>query len=476
MDENNRFDVAVIGAGSGGYIAAIRAAQLGFKVACCDDWTGSDGKPAPGGTCTNVGCIPSKALLQSTEYLELAGHGFAEHGVKVGDLTFDVAQTMRRKAGAVRKNNEGILYLFRKNKISFFHGHAAFTRHDGEQFELVLSGSNTTLSAKHVIIATGSVPRPLLDLPYDESQILSNDGALRLEEAPRRLGVIGAGVIGVELGSVWRRVGSEVTLLEAAPSLLPMLDADLAKEALKAFVKQGLKFEFSVRVTSVRRDASGVQVSYETAEGGSKLAEFDKLIVCVGRQANTAGLDGAAIGLELDARGYVAVDASCQTNVKNVWAIGDVVRGPMLAHKAEAEGVAVAERIAGQLPEVDFNTIPSVIYTHPEIAWVGKTEQELKAAGVDYRAGNFPFMASGRARALGDTTGFAKVLVDSRSDAILGVHVIGPQASELIVEGTMAMEFRATAEDIAAVSHAHPTLGEVLKEASLASGGRALNF
>src|SRR5262245_2430623 len=388
------FDVVVIGGGPAGYIAAIRAAQLGLKTACIDEAKGADGKPALGGTCTNVGCIPSKALLQSSEHFEQAGHHFAEHGVKVKGLELDLAQMLKRKEKIIKASNDGIQYLFKKNKVTFFHGRASFSK------PLELKVGDETLVAKNVIIATGSVPRALPGAAFDEKLILSNDGALAIPEVPKRLGVIGAGVVGLEMGSVWRRLGSEVTILEALPAFLGAADEQVAKEAAKIFAKQGLKIQLGVKISAVK-SGKDVAVAYTDAEGKAQSVTFDKLIVSIGRIANTEGLNAEAAGLKLD-RGFIAVDDQCRTGVPGVWAIGDVVRGPMLAHKAEEEGVAVAERIAGQHPHVDFNTIPWVIYTTPEIAWVGKTEQQLKAEGVAYKSGMFPFMANARARALGD--------------------------------------------------------------------------
>ncbi len=411
------FDVVVIGGGPGGYIAAIRAAQLGLATACVDEWRGADGKPALGGTCTNVGCIPSKALLQSSENFDQAGHHFAEHGVKIKGLELDLAQMLKRKDKVVKASNDGVLYLFKKNKVTFFHGRGSFGK---SASEILVAGE--TINAKNVIIATGSNPRALPGADFDEKLILSNDGALAIPEVPKRLGVIGAGVIGLEMGSVWRRLGSEVTILEALPAFLGAADEQIAREAAKVF--------------------------FNNAEG---------------------------VGLKLD-RGFVAVDGDCRTNLPGVWAIGDVVRGPMLAHKAEEEGVAVAERIAGQKPHVDFNTVPWVIYTTPEIAWVGKTEQQLKAEGVEYRAGTFPFAANARARALGDTSGFVKFVSDAKTDEILGVHIIGPFAGELITEAVVAMEFRGSSEDIGMICHAHPSLSEAMKDAALAVDRRALNI
>jgi dihydrolipoamide dehydrogenase len=470
------FDVVVIGGGPGGYTAAIRAAQLGFATACVDDWSTVEGKPAPGGTCTNVGCIPSKALLQSSENYEHAGHSFAEHGIDAKGLTIDVARMLARKDKVVRQNNEGILYLFRKNKITFFHGLGSFAGGVPGAWQIEVTGASAaTFTAKNVIIATGSKPRALSGAPFDNKLILDNDGALAMASVPKRLGVVGAGVIGLEMGSVWRRLGSEVTILEALPAFLGAADEQVAKEAAKLFARQGLAIELGVKITKVNV-GKNVSVDYADASGQSKSVSFDKLIVAIGRVPHTAGLNAAKVGLTLDERGFVAVDDECRTNLAGVWAIGDVVRGPMLAHKAEDEGVAVAERIAGQHGHVDFNTVPWVIYTSPEIAWVGQTEQQLKAAGVAYRAGSFPFTANGRARAIGDTRGFVKFVADAKTDRILGMHAIGPMVSELIAEGVVAMEFGASSEDIARICHAHPSLSEAVREAALAVDKRTLNI
>ena len=474
---SQQFDVVVIGAGPGGYIAAIRAAQLGFTVACIDEWKNSTGGPAPGGTCTNVGCIPSKALLQSSENFDQAGHHFADHGIQIQGLDIDVGKMLARKDQVVKQNNDGILFLFKKNKVTFFHGRGAFAAKGDAGYEIKISGATEdTIVGKHVIVATGSNPRALPGTPFDEENILSNDGALRIRGVPKKLGLIGAGVIGLEMGSVWRRLGADVTVLEALPTFLGAVDEQIAKEAHKAFTRQGLKIEMGVKVGEIESGKKGVVVAWTNAKGEARTLEVDKLIVSIGRLPNTIGLSPDAVGLKLDERGAVLVDDQCRTNLPNVWAVGDVVRGPMLAHKAEEEGVAVAERIAGQHGHVNFNTVPWVIYTSPEIAWVGQTEQQLKAAGVKYKAGTFPFMANGRARALGDTTGMVKVLADAATDEILGVHIIGPMASELISEAVVAMEFRASAEDIARICHAHPSLSEATKEAALAVDKRTLNF
>jgi dihydrolipoamide dehydrogenase len=471
------FDVIVIGAGPGGYIAAIRAAQLGLSTACIDDWKNDQGGPAPGGTCTNVGCIPSKALLQSSEYYEHAAQHFAAHGIGLANLSIDVAKMLGRKNNVVKQNNDGILYLFKKNKVTFFHGRASFVKAQGGVYEIAVArGEPGTLSAKQVIVATGSRPRALPDVPFDEQAILSNTGALVIASVPRTLGIVGAGVIGLEMGSVWRRLGAQVTVLEALPEFLGVVDQQIAKEAHKAFARQGLKIELGVNIAAVKVDKKGVTLDYADAKGQAQALTVDKLIVSIGRAPHTEGLNAPAVGLKLDERGFIAVDDDCKTNLPGVWAVGDVVRGPMLAHKAEDEGVAVAERIAGQHAHVNFNTVPWVIYTSPEIAWVGQTEQQLKAAGRAYKAGTFPFLANGRARALGDTTGLVKVLADAKTDEILGVHIVGPLASELIAEAVVAMEFRASAEDIARICHAHPSLSEATKEAALAVDKRALNF
>ena len=478
---SKQFDVVVIGAGPGGYIAAIRAAQLGMKVACIDAWTNDKGGPAPGGTCTNVGCIPSKALLQSSEHFEHATKHFAEHGISTGKVTMDVATMVGRKDTVVKQNNDGILYLFKKNKVTFFHGRGSFARAVEGGYEIAVKGAqDDTLVGKQVIVATGSNARALPGVDFDEVNILSNDGALQIGAVPKKLGVIGSGVIGLEMGSVWRRLGADVTVLEGLPTFLGAVDEQIAKEAKKAFDKQGLKVELGVKIGEIKSSKKGkeskVSVAYTNAKGEAQALEVDKLIVSIGRVPNTVGLNPEAVGLQLDERGAIVVDGDCKTNLPGVWAVGDVVRGPMLAHKAEEEGVAVAERMAGQHGHVNFGTIPWVIYTSPEIAWVGRTEQQLKEQGVKYKAGTFPFLANGRARALGDTTGMVKFLADAATDEILGVHIVGPMASELIAEAVVAMEFKASAEDIARICHAHPSLSEATKEAALAVDKRTLNF
>lgn len=475
---STQFDVVVIGAGPGGYIAAIRAAQLGKKVACIDAWVDEKGNAKPGGTCTNVGCIPSKALLQSSEHYEQANHHFAEHGIEVGSVKLKLETLIGRKDNVVKQNNDGIQYLFKKNKVTFFVGKGSFVGKETDgTYKIKVDGKKSEeLVATHVIVATGSAPRALPGLAFDEEQILSNDGALRMSSVPKKLGVIGAGVIGLEMGSVWRRLGAEVTILEAAPAFLAMADEAVAKEAKKAFDKQGLKIEVGVKLGEIKQTAKQVKIPYTTAKGEEQTLEVDRLIVSIGRVPYTDGLNAAAVGLALNERGFIEVDGDCKTNLPNVWAVGDVVRGPMLAHKAEEEGVAVAERIAGKHGHVNFDTIPSVIYTSPEMAWVGKTEQQLKQEGREIKVGSFPFLANGRARALGDTTGFVKIIADAKTDEVLGAHIIGPMASELISELVTIMEFKGAAEDIARICHAHPTLSESVKEAALAVDKRSLNF
>lgn len=474
---SKQFDVIVIGGGPGGYIAAIRAAQLGFNVACIDEWKNDKGGPAPGGTCTNVGCIPSKALLQSSEHFEHANKHFAEHGITATGVKMDVAKMIARKDTVVKQNNDGILYLFKKNKVTFFHGRGSFVKAVEGGYEIKVAGKEEeVLTGKQIVVATGSSARALPGVPFDEENILSNDGALRLGKAPKKLALIGAGVIGLEMGSVWRRLGTEVVVLEGMDKFLSAVDEQIAKEAKKAFDKQGLKIELGVKIGEIKSGKKGVSIAYTNAKGEAQALEADKLIISIGRTANTAGLNAEAVGLALDERGCVVVDDDCKTSLPGVWAVGDVVRGPMLAHKAEEEAVAVAERIAGQHGHVNFGTIPWVIYTSPEIAWVGRTEQQLKEQGVKYKAGTFPFLANGRARALGDTTGMVKFLADAETDEILGVHMVGPMVSELISEAVVAMEFKASSEDIARICHAHPSLSEATKEAALAVDKRTLNF
>ena len=470
---SQQFDVAVIGGGPGGYVAAIRAAQLGFKTVCIDKGVNKAGDaPALGGTCLNVGCIPSKALLQSSEHFHAAQHDFAEHGITVGTPKMDVAKMIARKDAIVTKLTGGIAFLFKKNKVESIHGTGSLKGKNGDLWQIEVSGS--TIEAKNVIIATGSNPRPLPNVAVDNKTVLDNVGALNLLEVPKKLGLIGSGVIGLEMGSVWNRLGSKVTVLEALPQFMPMADGQVAKEALKTFTAQGLDIQLGVKIEAVENKGKSVTVKY-SVNGENKSETFDKLIVAIGRVPNTQGLNADTVGLKINERGFIEVDDECRTNLPNIWAIGDVVRGPMLAHKASEEGVAVAERIAGQKPHVNLGVIPAVVYTTPEMAWVGKTEEQLKEAGIAYRKGQAGFAANGRALGMGQASGFVKMLVDDKTDRILGVHIIGPMASELISEAVVAMEFSASGEDIARIIHAHPTLSEVIHEAALACDKRALH-
>jgi dihydrolipoamide dehydrogenase len=472
------FDVVFIGSGPAGYIGAIRAAQLGLRTACIEEWRNPNGEAALGGTCLNVGCIPSKALLESSEQYEHALHGLAGHGITVSGASVDLAKMLARKDAIVTKMTKGIETLFRKNKVVWLKGHGRFAARGpgGWQLEVGGAGAPETVEAKAVIVATGSKARHLPGVPVDQGVVCDNIGALAFDAVPPRLGVVGAGVIGLELGSVWRRLGSKVVLLEALPNFLPAADEAIAREAWKIFTKeQGLDIRLNAKIGKVSVGKNGAVVEYEQ-DGKADRLEFDRLVVSIGRVPNTDGLGAEAVGLKLDARGFVEVDDHCRTNLPNVFAIGDVVRGPMLAHKGEEEGVMVAELIAGQKAHVNLDTIPWVIYTSPEIAWVGKTERELKAAGVPYRAGQFPFSINGRALGHGDTHGFVKMLAHERTDEILGVHIVNTHASELIAEAVVAMEFRAASEDIARIVHAHPSLAEVMHEAALAVDRRSLNM
>jgi dihydrolipoamide dehydrogenase len=478
MSQN--FDVVVIGGGPGGYIAAIRAAQLGFKVACAESNAYDDpkGEPRLGGTCLNVGCIPSKALLATSEEYENIAHHVSDHGITVKDVSVDVKKVIARKDEIVTKMTGGIQFLFRKNKITLLRGHGSFVGKSADGYQVKIDGKDAgTVTAKNVIIATGSKARHLPGMPVDNQLICDNEGALKFGATPKKLGVIGAGVIGLELGSVWRRLGAEVTILEALPNFLGACDEGVAKEAQKLFTKQGLKINLGVKIGEVKTSKKGVSVAYTDNAGAAQTLECDRLIVSVGRVPNTDGLNLEAIGLKTDERGFIAIDDhTCATAAPGVYAIGDVVRGPMLAHKAEDEGVLVAEVIAGQKPHIDYNCIPWVIYTSPEIAWVGKTEQQLKAEGRAYKPGQFPFAANGRALGMGAADGFVKVLADAQTDEILGVHIVGNAASDLIAEAAVAMEFKAAAEDIGRVCHPHPSLSEVVREAALATDKRALNM
>ncbi len=469
----DNYDVVVIGGGPGGYVAAIRCAQLGMSVACVDDWRTGEGKPALGGTCLNVGCIPSKAMLDSSHHYHRLQHEFAAHGIHVKGVSLKVADMQARKEKVVRTLTGGIEALFMKHKITWLQGRGRLL--EGSQVEIAPhDGETTTVQSKSTIIATGSTPAALESAPYDFDRIVDSSGALAFSEVPRHLGVIGGGVVGLELGSVWHRLGAQVTVLNRSASLLSKADEEIGQEAQRQLIKQGLDIRVGAKFKGAKANKRQVSVEYETSEGTQTL-KVDRLLVATGRRPNTEGLNATGVGLSLDEKGYIVVDEHCRTSLPGVYAIGDVVRGAMLAHKASEEGVMVAERIAGQAGHVNYATIPWVIYTWPEIAWVGKTTQELKAANRDFRAGVFPFSGNGRAHAMGDAVGLVKVLSDGKTDRVLGAHILGPSASEMIAEAVMVMEFGGSAEDIARTVHAHPTLSEAMHEAALAVDGRALH-
>ncbi|HRD71537.1 MAG TPA: dihydrolipoyl dehydrogenase [Aquimonas sp.] len=474
MSDVQQFDVVVIGGGPGGYVAAIRAAQLGMSVACVDATKGkADGKLALGGTCLNVGCIPSKALLDSSRQFHNLTHMFADHGISADNAKIDVKAMVGRKDKIVKQFNGGVSALFKANKVTAFHGlgtlrankRVSVKAHDGKDVEL---------QAKHVILASGSSSIELPFAKFDGQHIVDNVGALDFDSVPKRLGVIGAGVIGLEMGSVWKRLGAEVTIIEAMPEFLAAADGDISKTAAREFKKQGLDIRLGAKLQSAEVKKGEVHLTYADAKGEQSLV-VDKLLVAVGRRANTAGLLAEDAGVSLTDRGLIEVDGHCHTGVDGVWAIGDCVRGPMLAHKASEEGIAVAERIAGLPGHVDFNTVPWVIYTEPEIAWVGQTEQQVKAAGIPFKVGTFPFAAIGRAVAMNETAGLVKVIAHAETDRILGMHLCGPNVSELVHEGVVAMEFKGSAEDLARICHAHPTLSEAVHEAALAVDKRAIH-
>ncbi|HBN9932248.1 TPA: dihydrolipoyl dehydrogenase [Pseudomonas aeruginosa] len=471
---SQKFDVVVIGAGPGGYVAAIRAAQLGLKTACIEKYIGKEGKVALGGTCLNVGCIPSKALLDSSYKYHEAKEAFKVHGIEAKGVTIDVPAMVARKANIVKNLTGGIATLFKANGATSFEGHGKLLAN--KQVEVTgLDGKTQVLEAENVIIASGSRPVEIPPAPLTDDIIVDSTGALEFQAVPKKLGVIGAGVIGLELGSVWARLGAEVTVLEALDKFLPAADEQIAKEALKVLTKQGLNIRLGARVTASEVKKKQVTVTFTDANGEQK-ETFDKLIVAVGRRPVTTDLLAADSGVTLDERGFIYVDDHCKTSVPGVFAIGDVVRGAMLAHKASEEGVMVAERIAGHKAQMNYDLIPSVIYTHPEIAWVGKTEQTLKAEGVEVNVGTFPFAASGRAMAANDTTGLVKVIADAKTDRVLGVHVIGPSAAELVQQGAIGMEFGTSAEDLGMMVFSHPTLSEALHEAALAVNGHAIHI
>jgi dihydrolipoamide dehydrogenase len=466
------YDVVVIGAGPAGYPAAIRAGQNKLKVACVDEWQNTDGSFAFGGTCLNAGCIPSKALLESSELFQRAKDEFAIHGIKIGALTLDLAAMQKRRAGIVKTMTNGINALFKANGVVGIQGHGQLL--PGNKVLVKSADGEKTLEAKNVILASGSTPIRLSAVPHDGKYIVDSWNALEFDAVPKRLGVIGAGVIGLELGSVWLRLGSEVVVLEALETFLPMVDQTIAKEAQRHFKKQGLDIKLGAKVLSARVSGEAVDVIYSDAQGEHSL-QVDKLIVAVGRRPFTAGLLADGTGVQLDERGFIKVDEHCRSSAPNVWAIGDVVRGPMLAHKGKEEGVMVADLIAGHYGEVNYNVIPSVIYTQPEIAWVGQTEEQVKAGGRPYKTGTFPFAASGRARAMEAGAGMAKIVSAKDDDEVLGIHVIGPMAGELIAEAVLAMEYSASTEDIQRTIHAHPTLSEAIHEAALAVDKKAID-
>jgi len=470
----DNYDVIVIGGGPAGYVAAIRAAQLGMKTACVEEWINKQDEPALGGTCLNVGCIPSKALLEATELYDVANHQFADMGINVGEVSLDVPKMIARKDKIVSELTGGIASLFKSNKIEWLKGRG--TLHADKQVKVVdRDGNESVHDAENVILATGSVPIALSATPLEGDIVVDSAGALNWEAVPERICVIGAGVIGLELGSVWRRMGSEVVVLEAQDAFLPMLDKAIAKESLRTFTKQGLDIKLSTRVMKSDVKQGKVDVTFTDADG-EHTETFDKLIVAVGRRAFTDGVltDGAEV--QLDERGLINVDDHCATSAPGVYAIGDVVRGPMLAHKGSEEGVMVAERIAGEPSSVNYDVMPNVIYTHPEVAWVGLTEEECDEQGIDFQVGSFPFAASGRAKAKGDTGGLVKIIRDTATDRMIGAHMIGPSASELLAQSVLALEFDATIEDIAHTIHAHPTLSEAVHEAALGADGRAIHI
>ena len=464
------YDVVIVGGGPGGYVAAIRAAQLGLKVACVEK------RGSLGGTCLNVGCIPSKALLQSSHHYEAATKEFASHGVKVGKVSVDLNTMMGRKDKVVEDLTKGIEFLFKKNKVDYIIGEGVITATDTVDVNPA-KGDKQTLKTGNIVIATGSDVAPLPGVDIDEKRIVSSTGALALGKTPKSMVVVGGGVIGLELGSVWRRLGAEVTVVEFLDNILPGMDADVVKQMTRTLKKQGIKFKLKAKVTAAKASRSGVSLSVEPRDGGDgETIKADVVLVAIGRRPYSDGLGLDNVGVEMDARGFIAVDGHLQTNVKGIFAIGDVIGGAMLAHKAEEEGVAVAEYLAGQSGHVNYDAIPGVVYTWPEVASVGKTEEVLKEAGVAYKSGKFPFSANSRARANADSEGFVKVLADAKTDRVLGVHIVGPAAGDLIAEAVSVMEFGGSAEDIARTCHAHPGLSEAVKEAAMDVDGRAIHM
>jgi dihydrolipoamide dehydrogenase len=472
-----QYDVVVIGSGPAGYIAAVRCAQLGLKTACVEKWRNPDGELALGGTCLNVGCIPSKALLSSSEEYEKTSHHLSNHGITVKGVSMDIPKMLKRKDSIVSKMSKGIEFLFRKNKITWLKGHGKFAGRNDVGILVAVDGDEPeTVVSKNVIVATGSNARHLPGLKVDNKIVCDNEGALAFDSVPQKLGVIGAGVIGLELGSVWRRLGAEVIILEALPTFLGACDDAVSKEAFKLFTGQGLHIHLGVKIGDIKTSAKGAKIAYTDSDGKAQTLDCDRLIVSIGRVPNTESLQLDQVGLAVDGRGFIPVDDFCRTAQPGIYAVGDVVRGPMLAHKGEDEGVMVAELIAGQHPHINYDCIPWVIYTSPEIAWVGRTEQQLVAEGRKYKSGQFPFAANGRALGMDSPDGFVKVLADEETEQILGVHIIGMAASDMIAEAAVAMEFKASAEDIGRICHPHPSLSEAMREASLAIYKRALNM
>jgi len=467
------YDVVVIGSGPAGYVAAIRASQLGLKTACIEKLSNDDGSSQLGGTCLNVGCIPSKALLDSSHRYADAHNHFSEHGIEVSKPKIDIPKMMNRKSKIVAQLTSGVSGLFKANKVTQISGQAKII--DSTKVEVSFEDNIEILDTKNIVIATGSSPINIPVAKINSNNIVDSTGALEFQTVPKKLAIIGAGVIGLELGSVWARLGSEVTVLEAMDDFLPMADKRIAKEVLREFNKQGLNINLGCKVTSAKSNKKEVIVTYEN-DGNVSNITVDKLIVAVGRRPNAENLFYDSCGLSLDDRGFIPVNDFCETDIKNIWAVGDVVRGPMLAHKASEEGIMVVERIAGKHAEMEYELVPSVIYTHPEVAWVGKNEQELSEEGIKFKTGSFPFAASGRALASGESTGFIKVIADEKTDTILGVHAFGPSAADIVQQGVVAMEFGASAEDLGLTIFSHPTVSEALHEAAMAVNGQAIHI
>ena len=465
-------DVIVIGSGPAGYVAAIRCAQLGLETICIEKESSSEGKEVLGGTCLNVGCIPSKALLDSSHKFYATKNHYQEHGISVTNLKLDLPKMMERKEGIVNKLTSGIQGLFKLNKVKSIQGTAKVV--SANQVEVTNGDNKEIIEGKNIIIASGSRPIEIPSAKWDQN-IVDSTGALEFDSVPKKLGVIGAGVIGLELGSVWARLGSEVTVIEAMEDFLFMADKQIARDVLKEFSNQGLNIKLGCNLTDAKSTAKKVNVTYQSSEGEQK-DSFDKLIVAVGRRPNSEDIISSELGIEIDEKGFIKVDDFCQTSVETIWAVGDVVRGPMLAHKGSEEGIMVAERIAGKKAQMEYDLVPSVIYTHPEVAWVGKNEQELKEEGIDYKSGSFPFAASGRALAADDAVGFVKVLADKANDTILGVHAFGPAAAEIVQQGVIAMEFGSSAEDLGMTIFSHPTVSEALHEAAMSVNNQAIHI